>query len=141
MYSQFLNLIYYILFLIQAFFCLLDLGFTSGKSMSLFAREGHLGMHVVKFMSDESGLKEARRLADHFERQNHGRKDWARVQPLPLAKDDETNPNLVRIDMMTGDKRRIFYGHLATVADLDKITFELKKKVSIVSAREFTQHR
>ncbi|XP_047980928.1 uncharacterized protein LOC125222394 [Salvia hispanica] len=117
-----------------------DLGFTSGKSMSLFAREGHLGMHAVKFAGDESGLKEARRLADYFERQRLGRKSWAHLQPLTLSKDDEKNPNLVKLDPRTGEKKRVFYGHLATVADLDKITFELKKKVSIVSARELT-HR
>ncbi|KAH6821576.1 RNA recognition motif XS domain protein [Perilla frutescens var. hirtella] len=116
-----------------------DLGFTSGKSMSLYAREGHLGMHTVKFSSDESGLKEARKLADYFERQKHGRKDWVHLQPLTVGKDDEKNPNLVKLDPKTGDKKRVFYGHLATVTDLDKITFELKKKVSIVSAREFAQ--
>lgn len=119
----------------------LDLGFTSGKSMSLYAREGHLGMHSVKFSGDESGLKEARRLADYFERQKHGRKDWAHLQPFTAGKDDEKNPNLVRLDPKTGDKKRVFYGHLATAADLDKITFELKKKVSIMSLREFTQPR
>lgn len=96
-------------------------------------------MHVVKFAGDESGLKEARRLADYLERQRRGRKDWAHVLPLTLAKDDEKNPNLVRLDPKTGERKRVFYGHLATVADLDKITFELKKKVSIVSAREFAQ--
>ncbi|KAG6435556.1 hypothetical protein SASPL_100430 [Salvia splendens] len=126
--------------LLVACFSLCDLGFTSGKSMSLFAREGHLGMHAVKFAGDESGLKEARRLADYFERQRQGRKSWAHLQPLTLAKEDEKNPNLVKLDPRTGEKKRVFYGHLATVADLDKITFELKKKVSIVSARELT-HR
>lgn len=97
-------------------------------------------MHAVKFTGDESGLKEARRLADYFERQRQGRKSWAHLQPLTLSKDDEKNPNLVKLDPRTGEKKRVFYGHLATVADLDKITFELKKKVSIVSARELT-HR
>lgn len=121
--------------------CLLDLGFTSGKSMSLYAREGHLGIHTVKFSSDESGLKDALRLADYFEREKHGRKDWARLQPVTLGKDDENNPNLVKLDPKTREKKRVFYGHLATVADLDKITFEIKKKVSIISIREFKQSR
>ncbi|KAK6130283.1 hypothetical protein DH2020_035955 [Rehmannia glutinosa] len=114
-----------------------DLGVTNGKSMSLYAREGHLGMHTVKFPGDESGLKEAMRLSDYFEREKRGRKSWARVQPLTLGKDDDNNPNLVKLDPKTGEKKRVFYGHLATVADLDKVTFEIKKRVSIVSAREF----
>ncbi|KAK6130203.1 hypothetical protein DH2020_036013 [Rehmannia glutinosa] len=114
-----------------------DLGVTNGKSMSLYAREGHLGMHTVKFPGDESGLKEAMRLSDYFEREKRGRKSWARVQPLTLGKDDDNNPNLVKLDPKTGEKKRVFYGHLATVVDLDKVTFEIKKRVSIVSAREF----
>ncbi|PIN01086.1 hypothetical protein CDL12_26411 [Handroanthus impetiginosus] len=115
-----------------------DLGFTSGKSMSLYSREGHLGIHTVKFSGDELGLKEALRLADYFEREKRGRKGWARVQP---GKDDENNPNIVKLDPKTGEKKRVFYGHLATVADLDKVTFEIKKKVSIVSTREFKQSK
>ncbi|KAK4425685.1 hypothetical protein Salat_1762500 [Sesamum alatum] len=115
-----------------------DLGFTSGKSMSLYSREGHLGIHTVKFSGDESGLKEALRLCDYFEREKRGRKSWARVQPL---KDDENNPNLVRLEGKSGEKKRVFYGHLATVADLDKVTFEIKKKVSIVSMRDFKQQQ
>lgn len=104
----------------------------------MYAREGHLGIHVVKFLGDESGLRDALKMADYFAREKRGRKDWARVQ---LGKDDENNPNLVKLDPKTGDKMRVFYGHLATAADLEKITFEVKKKVSIVSLREFKQSR
>ncbi|KAG8370207.1 hypothetical protein BUALT_Bualt14G0093100 [Buddleja alternifolia] len=118
-----------------------DLGFTSGKSMSLYSKEGHMGIHMVKFSGDDSGLKEAMRLSDYFEREKHGRKGWARVQPSTLGKDDDNNPNLVKLDPKTGEKKRVFYGHLATAADLDKVTFEIKKKVSIVSLREYKQSK
>ncbi|KAL6548388.1 hypothetical protein OROGR_008809 [Orobanche gracilis] len=116
-----------------------DLGFSSGKSMSLYSREGHLGIHIVKFSGDESGLKEAMRLSHYFEREKRGRTTWARVQPG--KDDDENNPNLVKLDSKTGEKKRVLYGHLASVADLDKVTFEIKKRVSIVSASELKQSK
>ncbi|KAL3626289.1 hypothetical protein CASFOL_029838 [Castilleja foliolosa] len=113
-----------------------DIGFSSGKAMSMYSREGHLGVHTVKFSPDESGLKEALRLSDYFERERRGRRGWAHV-----GKDDENNPNLVRVDPKTGEKKRVFYGHLATVADLDKVTFEIKKRVSIVSVTELQKSK
>ncbi|KAL6532340.1 hypothetical protein OROGR_014310 [Orobanche gracilis] len=116
-----------------------DLGFSSGKSMSLYSREGHLGIHIVKFSGDESGLKEAMRLSHYFEREKRGRTMWARVHPG--NDDDENNPNLVKLDPKTGEKKRVLYGHLAAVADLDKVTFEIKKRVSIVSASELKQSK
>ncbi|KAL8485275.1 hypothetical protein ACS0TY_027540 [Phlomoides rotata] len=118
-----------------------ELGFATGKSVSMYAREGHLGIHVVKFSGDDSGLKDALKMADYFAREKRGRKDWACVQPPSPGKDDDKNPNLVKLDPKTGDKTRVFYGHLATAADLEKITFEVKKKVSIVSLRESKQSR
>ncbi|CAA0832947.1 Unknown protein [Striga hermonthica] len=120
-----------------------DLGFSSGKSMSLYSREGHMGMHTVKFSADESGLKEALRLSDYFEREKRGLKGWAHAQPSGPgnSKDDENNPNLIKLDPKTGEKRRVFYGHLATVADLDKVTYEIKKKVSIMSLCEFRKSK
>ncbi|XP_051128306.1 uncharacterized protein LOC127249520 [Andrographis paniculata] len=116
-----------------------DLGFASGKSTSLHAREGFLGMHAVKFSGDESGLKEALKLADYFEREKRGLRDWSRVQPPTVGKDDENNPNLVKFDPKSREKKRVFYGHLATVADLDKVSYDIRKKVTIVSMREFRQ--
>ncbi|KAL2509092.1 protein of unknown function XS [Forsythia ovata] len=116
-----------------------DLGFSKGKSMSLFSREGHLGIHVVKFPGGESGLMDALRLAEHFEKQNRGRKEWAHVQSSTFNKEDDNNPNLVQLDAKTGEKMRILYGHLATVSDLDKVTFEIKKKVTIESRREYNK--
>ncbi|KAJ6771595.1 RNA RECOGNITION MOTIF XS DOMAIN PROTEIN [Salix koriyanagi] len=53
-----------------------DLGFVGGKSKSLYGRDGHLGITLVKFGGDQSGLKEAMRLAEHFEKDNRGHKAW-----------------------------------------------------------------
>ncbi|XP_030515432.2 uncharacterized protein LOC115729126 [Rhodamnia argentea] len=113
-----------------------ELGFVGGKSKSLYGREGHLGITLIKFSADQSGLKQALQLAEHFEKDNHGRKSWARLQPLTLGKDDENNPNLVRVDGRTGEKRRTFYGYLGTALDIDKLDFDTRKKVVFESRRE-----
>lgn len=118
------------------FYVSLDLGFGTGKSKSLYGREGHLGITLVKFAGDQSGLKDAVRLAEYFEKDSRGRKVWARVQPLSLCKDDENNPSLVTVDQRTGDKKRILYGYLGTASDLDKVDFETRKKAVIESRRE-----
>jgi hypothetical protein len=112
-----------------------DLGFVGGKSKSLYGRDGHLGITLVKFGGDQSGLKEAVRLADHFEKDNRGREAWGCIQPLTFGKDDEKNPNLVKVDR-NGEKNRVLYGYLATVADLYKVDFETRKKVVIESHQE-----
>ncbi|KAL7210207.1 hypothetical protein ACSBR1_031717 [Camellia fascicularis] len=114
-----------------------DLGFGGGKSKSLYGRDGHLGITLVKFAGDQSGLKEAVRLAEFFEKENHGRRNWTHVQSLASGKDEENNPNLVKVDEKTGEKKRIFYGYLGTVVDLDKMDFETRKKAVIESRREY----
>ncbi|XP_057475411.1 uncharacterized protein LOC130763508 [Actinidia eriantha] len=114
-----------------------DLGFGSGKAKSVYSREGHLGITLVKFAGDLAGLKEAVRLAEFFEKQNHGRMGWARVQSLTSGKDSEDNPNLVKLDEKTGEKTRILYGYLGTVFDLDKVDFETRKKTAVESRREY----
>ncbi|XP_021716991.1 uncharacterized protein LOC110684855 [Chenopodium quinoa] len=116
-----------------------DLGFSGGKSKSLYSRDGHLGITLIKFASDQSGLKEAMRLADHFEKDHHGRRDWARVQSITTDKNEESNPNLVMVDQRTGERRRILYGYLALASDLDKVDFETRKKVVIESKFEKLQ--
>lgn len=123
----------------MAYFHLPDLGFSGGKSKSLYSREGHLGVTLVKFASDQSGLKEAMRLADHFEKEHHGRRDWAHVQSTASGRDEETNPNLVLVDPRTGERRRILYGYLATASDLEKVDYDTRKKVVIESKREKLQ--
>lgn len=115
-----------------------DLGFRDGKSKSLYGRDGHLGVTLIKFSGDQAGLKDAIRMSEFFEKENHGRKAWARLQPLTLgSKDDENNPHLVKFDEKTREKRRIFYGYLGTAGDMDKLDFETRKKVSIESQREY----
>lgn len=115
-----------------------ELGCTGGKSKSLYGREGHLGITLIKFSSDQAGLKEANRLAEYFERDNRGRKAWARLQPLTLgSKDDENNPHLVKFDEKTREKKRILYGYVGTASDLDKLDFDTRKKVVIESQREY----
>ncbi|GAB2294890.1 hypothetical protein Dimus_029082 [Dionaea muscipula] len=118
-----------------------ELGFGGGKSKSLYGRDGHLGITLVKFSSDPTGLREAMRLADHFEKENHGRNVWGQMQSVLSGKDDENNPNLVKVDGKTGVKQRIFYGYLATASDLDKVDFETKKKVVLESKQEYLQSK
>lgn len=114
-----------------------DLGFGGGKSKSLYGRDGHQGVTLVKFSGDQSGLKEAVRLSEYFENDNHGRNGWACVQPFLLGRDSENNSNLVKVDERTGEKKRVFYGYLGTASDLDKVDFETRKKVSIENKREY----
>ncbi|XP_039019658.1 uncharacterized protein LOC120151201 [Hibiscus syriacus] len=114
-----------------------DLGFGSGKCKSMYGREGHLGITLAKFASDQSGLNDAINLAEYFEKENRGRKAWSRLQPLTLGKEeDDKNPNLVKVDERTGERKRIFYGYLGTVADMEKVDFETRNKVVIESRRE-----
>ncbi|CAH2050997.1 unnamed protein product [Thlaspi arvense] len=114
-----------------------DLGFGSGKAKAVYGRDGHLGITLVKFPGDQSGLKDAVRMSDYFEKENHGRRGWTRVQSLTLGKDSDSNPNLVKIDEKTGEKTRIFYAYLGIVSDLDKLDFDTRKKTVIESRREY----
>eukprot|EP00262_Sarcandra_glabra_P010985 TRINITY_DN26697_c0_g1_i1.p1 TRINITY_DN26697_c0_g1~~TRINITY_DN26697_c0_g1_i1.p1 ORF type:complete len:575 (+),score=84.96 TRINITY_DN26697_c0_g1_i1:220-1944(+) len=115
-----------------------ELGFSGGKSKSMYGKDGHMGVTVVKFAEDRSGLKEAERLAEFFEKESHGRRGWARAQDSQTGKDDdEKNPDLVKVDEKTGEKKRIFYAYFGTAADLDKVDFDMKKKAVIKSRREF----
>ncbi|KAF9604985.1 hypothetical protein IFM89_011678 [Coptis chinensis] len=113
-----------------------DLGFGGGKAKSLYGKEGHLGITLVKFGADQSGLKEAVRLAEFLEKEYHGRKGWARAQTSQPGRDDENNPNLVKVDEKTREKQRILYGYLATASDLEKVDFETRKKTSIEIKRD-----
>ncbi|RZC80869.1 hypothetical protein C5167_043435 [Papaver somniferum] len=113
-----------------------DLGFIGGKAKSLFGKDGHLGITLVKFGADQPALKEAMRLAEYFEKDNHGRGGWARAQSLQPGRNDENNPNLVRVDPKTGEKTRILFGYLGTASDLDKVDYDTRKKTVIESRRE-----
>ncbi|OAY82286.1 hypothetical protein ACMD2_06259 [Ananas comosus] len=114
-----------------------DLGFPGGKSKSLYGKEGHLGVTLVKFANTEAGLKEAERLAEYFEKEGHGRRGWSRAQATLPSGDDDKNPLLVKLNERTGEKKRILYGYLATASDLDKVDFDMKKRASVKSKREF----
>ncbi|KAK6780867.1 hypothetical protein RDI58_023051 [Solanum bulbocastanum] len=113
------------------------IGFHGGKAKALYSRDGHLGVTLVKFASDQSGLMEAMRLAEYFEKDNHGRNGWARLQPLTLGKDDENNPDLCKFDHRTGEKKRVIYGYLGTVNDLEKVDFDFRKKITIASRLDY----
>ncbi|PHT59354.1 hypothetical protein CQW23_01717 [Capsicum baccatum] len=70
-----------------------SIGFPSGKAKALYSRDGHLGVTLVKFTSDQLGFMKATWVAEYFEKENHRRNDWVRLQPLTLGKDDK-NKNL-----------------------------------------------
>lgn len=114
-----------------------DLGFPGGKARSIYDREGHTGVTIVEFTKTESGLKEAERLVNYFEMQNHDRKGWARAQPTRSSGDDDQNPLLVKMDDRSGKKKRIFYGYMATISDIDDVDIGTKKHASLKSKREF----
>lgn len=113
-----------------------DLGFGGGKSKSLYGKEGHLGITIVKYVNTQVGLKEAERLADYFEKDNHGRIGWARAQATPSGGNEE-NTALVKVDPKSGEKKRILYGYLATASDLEKLDFDTRKRAVLKSRREF----
>lgn len=96
-----------------------------------------MGVTLVKFVGDQSGLKEATRLGEFFEKDNHGRQNWAGMQNLVSNKAAENNPNLVKVDKNTGEKEKILFGYLATASDFDKIDQDTKTRVEIVSKREY----
>ncbi|WOK95624.1 hypothetical protein Cni_G04331 [Canna indica] len=113
-----------------------ELGFDTGKSKSIYGKEGHTGITVVKFPNTQLGLKEAERLSDYLEKDNHGRKGWAHAQASQSGSDDK-NPALVKVDEKTGEKKRVLYGYLATASDLEKIDFDMRKRAVVKSRREF----
>lgn len=123
-------------FLPMLFIYLADLGFSGAKAKSLYTKDGHLGITLMMFASDQRGLKNAMRLADHFENERHGRKDWVNVQSTAAGKDEESNLNLVLVDQKLGGRRRILYGYLATAFDLDEVDVDTRKKVTIESKCE-----
>lgn len=112
-----------------------ELGFAGGKSKSLYGKEGHLGLTLIKFANNPAGLKEAEHLAEFLERQDHGRIGWSRAQATHSL-DPDKNPLLVETDNR-GEKNRILYGYLATSSDLDELDSDSRKRASLKSRREF----
>ncbi|RZS16334.1 hypothetical protein BHM03_00048302 [Ensete ventricosum] len=80
-------------------------------------------------------MEEAGRLAEYFEKDNCGRKGWARAQASQFV-DDEKDPLLVKADETTGEKKRILFGYLATTSDLEIIDLDTRKRAVIKSRRE-----
>ncbi|KAH7666276.1 XS domain-containing protein [Dioscorea alata] len=113
-----------------------DLGFSGGKSKSMYGKEGHMGMTLVKFANTQAGLKEAEHLSEYFEKDNHGRKGWSRAQAMSSNLDDDKNPAMVKLDEKTGEKKRILYGYLVTASDLDKVDQDTRKRLVIKSRKE-----
>jgi len=112
-----------------------ELGFSGGKSKSLYGKEGHLGLTLIKFANNPAGLKEAERLAEFLERQDHGRIGWSRVRATHSI-DSDQNPLLVEMDTRTGERMRILYGYLAIASDLDELDSDSRKRAFLKIRRE-----
>lgn len=94
-----------------------------------------MGITLIKFAANQSGLREAFRLAEFLEKSEHGRQGWAVVQSLKSTKDKESHPSLVTVDPKTGEKDRILYEYLGTASDLDRIKPQHKRKIVFESKR------
>jgi hypothetical protein len=113
-----------------------ELGFYGGKSKSLYGKEGHLGLTLIKFTDSPAGLKEAERLAEFLERQGHGRIGWSRAQ-ASRSVDPDQNPLLFETDNRTGERKKILYGYLAISSDLVELDSDSRKRAFLKSGREF----
>ncbi|RWR82190.1 protein SUPPRESSOR OF GENE SILENCING 3 [Cinnamomum micranthum f. kanehirae] len=56
------------------------------------------------------------------------------LQNLGSAKsgaDEKSNIYLLKVDVKTGEKKRIYYGYLGSTFDLDKVDFDTRKRAQI----------
>lgn len=114
-----------------------ELGFPGGKSKAVYGRGGHQGTIIVKFSPSSAGLQEAEQLIKYFESNNHGRKDWLRVQSSTLNQENgEENPDLVETDEKTKLKKRVLYGYLAIAGDLEKLDVDTRKRALVKSKKD-----
>lgn len=113
-----------------------ELGFTGGKSKAVYGRDGHQGTVIVKFLASFAGLQEAEKLFKYFERNNHGRKDWLRVQSTVNQENGDENPDLVETDEKTKLKKRVLYGYIAIAGDMDKLDFDTRKRAVVKSMKD-----
>lgn len=119
-----------------------DLGFKWGKSKSLYGREGHQGVTLVRFSETLGGLKEAEHLSQLFEKTGQGRKNWIEVQKAKennssgdkAVNTSDINPNLTK-EYGSGEKR-VLYGYLATASDLEIFDSDAKKRAVVRSRKE-----
>ncbi|CAM6074845.1 unnamed protein product [Sphagnum tenellum] len=125
-----------------------DIEHAAGKPKSTWGKEGHKGQILVQYPPSLQGLEEADRLHEDFEKNGRSRKDWCRIQPfwhgLPGHDDLEEGPDFLRIDKETQIKQRVFYGYLATAADLDKVQQPInrkrKRKVNVLTRAQIQAH-
>ncbi|MFQ6663098.1 hypothetical protein Gotur_030740 [Gossypium turneri] len=105
-------------------------------------REGHLGIIVVKSAGDQSGLKDDIRFAECFEKEPHGQKSWSHIQPLTLGKEGYMI-SLMKVNERTGEKKKDLLWNLGTVADPNKVDFDMRKRAVIENQRVVNsgQHR
>lgn len=47
-----------------------------------------------------------------------------------------SDPYLLKVDVKTGEKKRIYYGYLGSAFGLDKVDFDSRKRAQIKSRRE-----
>ncbi len=74
---------------------------------------------------------------NYFERNNHGRKDWLRVQSSTMNRENgDENPELVQTDEKTKLKKRVLYGYIAIAGDLEKLDLDTRKKASVKSKKD-----
>eukprot|EP00249_Psilotum_nudum_P022867 c28668_g1_i1 orf=209-3130(+) len=110
---------------------LAELGQANGKAKMVCGRQRHVGTLVLKYSPTFSGLKEAEQLHTHFETGDHGRKCW-----LQQLGNDVEGPDFVQTDAKTKVKRRVLYGYLALVGDLDEVDVETWRRSLVRSRKE-----
>eukprot|EP00268_Persea_americana_P002136 TRINITY_DN10631_c0_g1_i1.p1 TRINITY_DN10631_c0_g1~~TRINITY_DN10631_c0_g1_i1.p1 ORF type:complete len:122 (-),score=32.66 TRINITY_DN10631_c0_g1_i1:289-654(-) len=110
--------------------------FWQRQARSFHGKDGHLGITMVRFENSRTGLEGAEHLAEYFEKDHRGCKSWARVHSSQSGVDEKSNPYLLKVDVKTGEKKRIYYGYLGLAFDLDKVDFDTRKRAQIKSKRE-----
>ncbi|KAH9309507.1 hypothetical protein KI387_037418 [Taxus chinensis] len=109
-----------------------EIGHTYGRPKAAWGKEGHRGQIAVQYQPTLEGLREAERLHEHFKVNARGREEWGRVHPfwngLPGHEGLEEGPDFVRVDETTKQKKRVLYGYLAVVSDMEKVPKKKKQK-------------
>ena len=114
------------------FGCCIGIGHTLGRPKASWGKEGHRGQVIVDYPATLDGLKEAERLENHFKSCHRGREEWLRVKcmwhGLPGHEGIPEGPDLKRIDKDSMHEKRVLYGYLAKIKDLDKLPLKKKNK-------------
>ncbi|KAJ3675633.1 hypothetical protein LUZ60_004675 [Juncus effusus] len=115
---------------------LLDLGFTGGKAKSLYGKEGHQGVTLVKFSDTPAGLKEAERLSEFFQKTGQGRKNWEENKNNDNKLFDVNGKNKDLVKEYGSGEKRVLYGYLATASDLEIFDSDAKKRAVVKSRKD-----